>query len=614
MSSNRRFQLLCLILSILAFSGLLAVGSVQAATFYVNSGMDDSDANPGDGVCLTVAGQCTIRAAIQEANALAGADTIVIPAGIFHIGSLLPITSDITINGVAPNTTVIDGGGSTRLFDVSATGTLTITGCTLQGGHGSGYAGAIESQGILLVDRCYFTENTNGFGNNGAAIYQQGPSATITNSLFVDNQAGGNGGAIANFGNSRMTLTNCTFSGNSAGGYGGAINNNGGMVTLTNVTIAGNTSTGAAGWSGGGGINLAGGTITMVNVILWGNSEVTNGSPDCKVGWGTFSSLGNNLIGTTTGCTISGLGSSDLVGVDPLLASPQQNGGGTWTMALFRGSPAIDAGSDAACPATDARGVSRPKDGDGDGTARCDIGAFEFDPSAVGVEPLYVLGTAYTTGVGGTHWKTDLEIHNRGAAQASFSVALLPWNQPNLAPTSYTYTLDPGKSVRYANIVQSMFGFTGSATLRVLPLTGDVMAMSRSYNDSATGTYGQGIVGISASQAWHAGAAPCLIQLGQSTTDNSGFRTNLSLANVTAVPVNVRADYYRSDGTLIDSRTYPLRAFESQQITRCFRTVTSNEVADGHIVLSTTSPGGKFLAGAHLVDQLSGDPMFVPAW
>src|SRR5574340_707697 len=73
-------------ISALAVAALLAVApAANGATFAVNSTADAVDVNPGDGVCATAAGTCTLRAAIQEANALAGADTIVLPAGTFTI-------------------------------------------------------------------------------------------------------------------------------------------------------------------------------------------------------------------------------------------------------------------------------------------------------------------------------------------------------------------------------------------------------------------------------------------------------------------------------------------------------------------------------------------------
>ena len=56
---------------------------------------------------------------------------------------------------------------------------------------------------------------------------------------------------------------------------------------------------------------------------------------------------------------------------EPLLGALADNGGPTLTHALLTGSPAIDAGNDAACPATDQRGVTRPQG------AHCDIGSYE---------------------------------------------------------------------------------------------------------------------------------------------------------------------------------------------------------------------------------------------
>src|SRR5687768_8188259 len=73
-----RFLSRCILMTLFAS----AVVSGNAATFTVNSVGDQSDANAGNGVCDTGGGTCTLRAAIEEANANAGDDTI-----HFSIGS-----------------------------------------------------------------------------------------------------------------------------------------------------------------------------------------------------------------------------------------------------------------------------------------------------------------------------------------------------------------------------------------------------------------------------------------------------------------------------------------------------------------------------------------------
>jgi parallel beta-helix repeat protein len=164
-----------------------------------------------------------------------------------------------------------------------------------------------------------------------------------------------------------VAITNCTISGNTATASGGGIfNDDVGTITLANSTISSNTAT-----TSGGGIFNNGGTATLKNTIV---ANSTTGG-DCA---GTaLASNGNNLDSDGT-CGLAAAG--DLPNTDPQLGPLADNGGPTQTHALLTGSPAIDAGNDAACPVTDRRGVARPIDGDEDGTATCDMGAYEFEP------------------------------------------------------------------------------------------------------------------------------------------------------------------------------------------------------------------------------------------
>src|SRR5215813_14882070 len=124
------------------FIGAWLGARAQAATFTVNSTLDAVDAHPGDGVCATVTNVCTLRAAIQETNALAGADTIKVPAGTFTLSLAgagedgaatgdLDITDDLTLTGAGATSTIIDGGRIDRVFDIFRVGVLNVPIVTL---------------------------------------------------------------------------------------------------------------------------------------------------------------------------------------------------------------------------------------------------------------------------------------------------------------------------------------------------------------------------------------------------------------------------------------------------------------------------------------------------
>jgi CSLREA domain-containing protein len=102
-----------------AGTALLLSSASGAATFVVDTFPDEVDAAPGDGVCATALGGCTLRAAIMEANALLGPDTVLIPAGTFPIERPWPLAEDEGALGAAGDLDIWDdltlvGAGSSE--------------------------------------------------------------------------------------------------------------------------------------------------------------------------------------------------------------------------------------------------------------------------------------------------------------------------------------------------------------------------------------------------------------------------------------------------------------------------------------------------------------------
>ncbi|MSQ28794.1 MAG: CSLREA domain-containing protein [Dehalococcoidia bacterium] len=176
-----------MLLGLAAFSLLGVIPKASAASFAVNSFGDGTDAVPGNNICETAAGNgvCTLRAAIQEANALAGPDTITVPAGTYTLSfagngedagatSDLDITGDLTITGAGAATTIIDGNGGVtgdRVLDVVGAGVVVqISGVTIKGGAAPTLqnGGGLRNQGQLTVNSVVVTQNSAGVSGDTA--------------------------------------------------------------------------------------------------------------------------------------------------------------------------------------------------------------------------------------------------------------------------------------------------------------------------------------------------------------------------------------------------------------------------------------------------------------
>jgi hypothetical protein len=402
-SGLRHFLRLLMVILLLA---AVPAGSANAAGTdrYVVAitGLDSGDCTSTP--CLSVA------YAITQSN---DGDTIHIAVGDY---GYITVDKNLTFIGEGMNSTFLNGWHADRVVEINSGKVVTFKHLTIRNGSTPDSGGGILSYGDLTLSRVTVTGSVASFGGG---IYSSG-ALTIIDSVISQNTASGspgNGGGLALLGDDNdVNLTRVTISDNTAevqdGGIHDQINNMfDGSLTLTNVTISGNTAPTIGGFyinnealvhvinstiannhasvaGHVGGISDAG-KITFWNTIVANNDNVNCERVTSSI---TFSmtSLGHNLD-SRNDCGFTATG--DLINTDPLLGALADNGGPTETMALGVGSPAIDAGANAGCPALDQRSLPRPVG------AKCDIGAFELGYT--------ISGNVSTTGAGTTLSFTD---------------------------------------------------------------------------------------------------------------------------------------------------------------------------------------------------------------
>jgi PKD repeat protein len=232
---------------------------------------------------------------------------------------------------------------------------------------------------------------------------------------------------------------------------------------------------------------------------------------------------------------------------------------------------------------------------------------------AESAETLYVPAAAHLAGFAGTDWRTDLEIANRMDTPVECSIDLLRTGYDNSSPRTAVVTVPGHSNLRVGDVLKTLLEYEGSAALRLHTGSSAISVTSSTYNSTDEGTYGQYISGVSTADAILPNRPGVMIQLSESDVTTSGFRTNLGLLNTTAGRVEVLIELHDSNGSPVGSGSTVLEPFEHRQINRIFAQVTSSPITDGVAWVSTSTPGGAVLAYASVVDNRSGDPVFIPA-
>ncbi|HWV15875.1 MAG TPA: choice-of-anchor Q domain-containing protein [Cellvibrio sp.] len=349
----------------------------------------------------------------------------------------LDIRGNIVIIGAAGKASAIDAKQIDRVFEVFENGTLTLRRMTLTGGfhhydgggirnlgvlslndvsmihnvarygYSRGRGGAVANYGYFSAVNSEFALNWADFGDTsyalggavynenkmlvrdsafrmnhansddvlgeGGAIYNSG-IADIGRTAFVGNVAEGAGNAIANTATGTLTLSNATIAQNYSDEYypAGAITNFG-TATLIHATISGNIRS--------YGLDNRGKVLVRNSIIVNNQVDFDNSDPINCINQGSnyqFRSLGLLLGGNYNNCYGDNYFPDALTSTS-LFFPLERTEDHEEVFPLRPGSPALDA-SYGSCSNHDQRKLPRPQDGDGDGVAICDLGAYELQP------------------------------------------------------------------------------------------------------------------------------------------------------------------------------------------------------------------------------------------
>jgi uncharacterized repeat protein (TIGR03803 family) len=385
---------------LVAFAAMIVVAffdglTCSAATLYVSQ----TSPNPTPPYATWATSAHTIEDAIDEATA---GDEVVVTNGVYAsiaIGAYVRVRS---VNG--PVVTVIEGAPS--------------PGSTFFGLGNGAVRCAYLNEGALLSG---FTL-TNGYTRlteHGGGAYCE-PSAVLTNCIVINCRSGDTENDGAGGGVYQGILDHCWLIGNVCHGEGGGAASS----TLFNCVVTGNASE-----DGGGGVSAS----TLYNSLVTGNRSPSLGGGafhctliNCTVvanlagGDGLFASAGGVYFGTLSNCIVysntAAMGANYISeepfgsinftctfplptnGVGNITNEPAFVNAATGNYRLRTGSPCIDAGTNlSAMIQIDLAGRRRPMDGNRDGFAVFDMGAYEFgpawpSPAQLAFQPLAIFG------------------------------------------------------------------------------------------------------------------------------------------------------------------------------------------------------------------------------
>lgn len=224
----------------------------------------------------------------------------------------------------------------------------------------------------------------------------------------------------------------------------------------------------------------------------------------------------------------------------------------------------------------------------------------------------FVAASARAEGANGTFFQTDLRLVNLAAAEAAVDLTFLPSNLDNQSAMPVRVLIGSRESLEINDVVGNLFSvMSGVGAIRIVSES-DLAVSSRTFTPSGDpacpGTFGQFIPASSASSAVTKGVIP---NVSLSASPATGFRANFGSVNPSAGPVTVSMTLRNGSGASIGTAgvTLPPLGHFQQSVAALFA-VPTLETTNAFIEVEASAP---VLSYVSVVDNASGDPVFVPA-
>lgn len=225
--------------------------------------------------------------------------------------------------------------------------------------------------------------------------------------------------------------------------------------------------------------------------------------------------------------------------------------------------------------------------------------AWSFAAVGSAANVYWIPATAHAVGVGGSLWRTDVAVLNLDAVPGSVELRL----HRSAGVSSRAFEIGAGRQQVFEDVLAALVDGDSSGSLEIV--SDRILSVrSRTYNETSTGTFGQGLDGITSVSGLAAGGSAALIAI----EENASFRTNLGILNMGDVEAGVNVTLFASDGSVVGNYVLQIPPGELRQDSRPFANrFGRTDVRGGSAEISVTSGAGVY-AYASVIDNRTGDP------